>query len=235
VQGHYWNEYDDGSEAGDIDGGYVIYIDPDDDTLIPGIPRLLHWVSMPVTKVKSWFGRSPPEREPLLSPTDSNMRSAYGTSSTRGTSPRAPGSVSSPTAVGDEDEDEFASDVEMFPGGYETYIAALPSVDQQMMTRYREHVLFWSTIGSFAASLLFLGVAAVLVSTGRHRLRAEVDAGATVGVIASLMCAAVGLGLSMARKDDLGLVNRLVLWGVFTAACVLNGMLLVIVVGNSSL
>jgi ABC-type transport system involved in multi-copper enzyme maturation permease subunit len=98
---------------------------------------------------------------------------------------------------------------------------------------YREKTLFWGTVGSFAISFLLLLVAGTLISTGRHKLRAEVDAGVTVGVVASLFTACSALGMTLYRNDQLSLPHLLAVWATFIASCTLNGMLLVLVVGNT--
>lgn len=100
------------------------------------------------------------------------------------------------------------------------------------MARYRERVLLRGSAGCLVASFFLLGVAGTLMATGRRRLRVEVDAGVTVGVMASL-CACAGLGMTLYRRDALPLTHRLAVWGAFAASCLLNGMLLVLVVGST--
>lgn len=131
------------------------------------------------------------------------------------------------------------SDDYAFPPGYAATYAApspllLPSIEsQRALARYRDRVLVLGTAGAFAASFVLLAVAAVLILTGRHRLRAEVDAGVVVGVCASLACACAALGMDMHRVASKGWGNWVLVGGAFTAACFLNGALLVLVVGNS--
>ncbi|RFU74417.1 spx domain-containing [Trichoderma arundinaceum] len=220
-QTKYWNEYDDGSDAGGPDDEYAIYVNPDQDSGFPGWSYAQTIVLFPFEKAKEWLGkRQPPERQPLFSsysPGDS-INQGYG----------------SMTAVHtDSDEEEAYASSDGFPAhGYATHYA-LPSVGSQQLRHYRERVLFWGTLGCFAASFVFLGIAGILISTGRHKLRVEVDAGATVGAMVSLFCACSGLGMTLYREDRLALSYRLMVWATFIATCLLNGMLLILVLGNS--
>ncbi|KAB5539305.1 hypothetical protein GE09DRAFT_1248309 [Coniochaeta sp. 2T2.1] len=127
-----------------------------------------------------------------------------------------------------------------FPAGYAATYAApspllLPSIEsQRALARYRDLVLVTGTASAFAASYVLLTVAAVLILTGRHRMRAEVDAGVVVGVCASLACACAALGMDMNRAGvSKGWKNWVLVGGAFTMSCFLNGILLVLVVGNS--
>lgn len=210
----YWNEYDNGSECGRSDDGYAIYVNPDEDLNFPGFTYVQSLFQVPVDKVKKWFkvGKTP-EREPLLG--------SY-----------SPTGYSSTAIASESDEEGYASSEGYPSAGYVAHYA-LPSLHQQEINRYRENVLFWGTIGCFLMSFLLLGVAGVLISTGRHRLRVEVDAGVLVGVVASLFSACIGLGMTLYRRDPLSLLHRLMVWSTFIAVCLLNGMLLILVVGNS--
>ncbi len=92
----------------------------------------------------------------------------------------------------------------------------------------------WSTLGSFAASLILLSVAAVLILTGRHKLRLEVDAGVTLGVVASRDSPAQLSGSTL-RRSPPGLLHKVAIWLTFTTICAFNGMLLVLVSENTTL
>jgi len=213
----YWNEYDNGSECADDDGGYAIYIDPDESTNFPGFDYLQGIFTAPLNKAKGWFKHSKSgERQGLL---DAN-HSPYQYSSTTFNS-------------SESDEEAGYASSDGFPTtGYATHYA-LPSLSQQQAHLYREKTLFWGTVSSFAVSFLLLLVAGTLISTGRHKLRAEVDAGVTVGVVASLFTSCSALGMTLYRHDQLSLPHLMAVWTTFIASCILNGMLLILVVGNS--
>ena len=130
------------------------------------------------------------------------------------------------------DEDAFASDSD-FPHGYEGHYAALPSINDQRIAQFRDTMLIRGTIGCFAASLVLLGVASILISTGKHKLRVEVDAGVIMGVMASLSFACAALGMSMARYDNARLAAQIAVWVAFAVVCTLNGAVLVLVMGNT--
>ncbi|GAO18074.1 hypothetical protein UVI_02059920 [Ustilaginoidea virens] len=213
----YWNEYDDGSEVGGPEDDYAIYIDPDQDGGFPGLAYMNAMLSAPYEKAKQWFKTRQPSREhgPLLA---SEQGSSLGYAS---------------TAVDSEEEGYSSSDGCNARLGYATYYA-LPSIGEQKVQRYRERVLTWATLGSFVVSFALLGVSSVLLLTGRHKLHVEVDAGVTVGVVASLFCAGSALGMTLYRRDALTLTYNFVVWSAFVASCILNGMLLVLVLGNEA-
>lgn len=182
----------------------------------PGFDYLQGILKIPYEKAKGWLrlDRSAEER-PLL------------------TANHLPRGYSAATFNSESDEEGGYASSDGFPTtGYATHYA-LPSLNQQATLRYREDVFFWGTIGCFMASFILLAVAGVLIFTGKHKLRAEVDAGVTVGVVASLFSACSALGMTMYRRDPLPLTYKLMVWGSFVASCLLNGMLLILVVGNA--
>jgi hypothetical protein len=218
VQQAYWNEYDDGSEA--ENEPYTIYVDPDAESTFPGAKTFVSAFSRakaPLKKVKAWLspGSSLGEQRPLLS-NGGNF-------------------TENPNATDTEvDDDAYASSTD-FPGGYAAHYATFPSISDQKLFRHRESLLFRGTIGSFVAASLLHLIAGTLVATGRHRLRIEVNTGVIVGVVASLFFAVLGFGMMLYRKERLSWLHRICVGVTFVAICVLNGMLLVLVVGNTGL
>lgn len=176
-------------------------------------------LSLPFERAKQWFRtrRNPSdgEHEPLLS-----------------AAARSPVSGYLSTSTADSDEEGYASSSDFPAHGY-TALYAFPSIADQKVLRYRENVLFWATIGCYAASFALLAISGVLISAGRHKLRVEVDAAVTVGVALSLLCACAALGMSLYRRDPLSIMNRIFIYATFVVACLLNGMLLVLVVDNA--
>lgn len=249
-QSGYWNEYENGSENGDMADDYVIYLNPEDNGS-PDLKSVLNALATPFTKARSWIKARKPEHESLLSRESSNDMN-YGAThvtipsldSSYFTSPpgRAPPSSShgSNTAIETDAEDDLEADVgysssEEFPAGYEAYYASLPSINDQRINQYKDRVMFLATSGLFAMSFMLLGIATVLVTTARHKLRAEVDAVATLGSVVSIGCGCIAFALAMARWDVLNLANRLLVGVTFTTISVLNGFLLVLVMGNTAL
>lgn len=250
--GGYWNEYENGSEGGDMADEYVIYIDPDEGSS-PDLKSVLRAITAPFAKARSWVKARQLERQALLS-RESSSTIAYGTNDAA-----SPGSGNgdyftippgrrvlsagndSNTAVETDAEEDLEPDAggysssEEFPSGYEAHYADLPSVNDQRMNLYKNRVMFLATSCLFAMSFLLLGIATVLVLTGRHKLAAEVDAAATLGSVASIGCGCIALALTMARWEVLGFVNRAVVVVTFCTTCVLNGLLLVLVMGNTAL
>ncbi|EAQ84645.1 hypothetical protein CHGG_08659 [Chaetomium globosum CBS 148.51] len=129
-----------------------------------------------------------------------------------------------------------SSDDQMFfPSGYSTHYAALPSVEEQRVVRYRERVLRWGTWGCYGTAFVLMGIATVLIVAGRQKMRLEVDAGVILGIMASLGLACGGLCMTSSRTDKLGLMGRLAVWSVFVVICVANGVLLVLLMGNAKI
>lgn len=215
-QAKYWNEYDDGSEAGGPEDEYAIYVNPEDSGF-PGLGYVQAVLRMPLEKAKSWFrSRDNPEREPLL---DSSR-------------PSTRGYLSTGTAGTESDEEGYASSSEFPVHGFTAHYA-LPSIGDQKVSRYRENMLLWVTVGCFLMSFILLGISGVLITTGRHKLRVEVDAVVTVGAALSMLCACSGLGAVLYRTKPPSLLHRVTVGSVFIAACMLNAMLLMLVVNNA--
>lgn len=226
-QQKYWNEYDDGSEAGDANEPYTIYIDPDAESTFPGVKSVIYifarlslGVKVPMEKVKAWLSPhgTPDERRPLTSERPggyftTHSNSFFGTET-------------------DVDDDASSSD---FPTGYDAHYAKFPSISDQRLVRNRENLLFYGTVASFFAAFLLLSIATILVFTGRHHLRVEVDAGVIVGVVASLFFATLGFAVMIYRWERLGLLHILCVATSFLADCVLSGLLLIFVMGNTKL
>jgi len=173
----------------------------------------------PVDSIRAFFtpkgSRSINERRPLLS-------NQY----------QPPSYLGGAASVLDIDVDDDASSSD-FPSGYAAHYASFPSVSDQKHSRNREQLLFRSMLGCFGASVLLLLIACLLVATGKKKLRVEVDAGVLVGVIASLFFATVGYAAMLNREEVLSWTHRGLVGMTFAIICVANGMLLVLVAGNS--
>lgn len=219
----YWNEYDNGSEAGDEP--YTIYVDPNAESTFPGAKTVAHIFSsigVPIKRVKAWLGPQyvPDEQRSLLA-------NGSGIST-----PLANGYMTAPSES-DLEEADYASSSDI--PGYTNHYATFPSVHDQRFARYREVLLFRGMAAAFAAALALLLIAGILVITGRHRLRIEVDAGAITGVVSSLGFATVGFGILLARVTLVGWLQRICVFFTFVIICVLNGILLALIVANSRL
>ncbi|KAK3331905.1 hypothetical protein B0T19DRAFT_438787 [Cercophora scortea] len=243
----YWNEYDHGSEAGDADqndeAAYTIYVNPDGEMDFPGKAALKAVVGKWMRWAAGWRQPETPdsqdtERGPLLPA----RPALYGTASSSYFS-SVPGGGTWTDTEADDEADQAAVPgrrgshgsawSEDFPVGYKAHYAALPSIESQRMAQYREYVLSWGTWACFAVSYMLMGIATLLILTGRHKLRLEVDAGVVVGIMASLGSACAALGMTCSRQDALSLLNKLAVWVAFAIACVLNGILLVLMLGNT--
>jgi hypothetical protein len=219
------------------------------------ITKLSAWISFPPKH--DYFFTADPERGPLL-PTHAGY-TTYGATTTPPelsyfTSP--PGGTQTTSTDTDLEDDQTASsrhasnrhsrrgsvgrgytsssDDMFFPSGYSAHYAALPSIADQRVARYRERVLRWATWGCFGTAFVLMGIAAVLIAAGRQKMRLEVDAGVIVGIMASLGLACAGLCMTSTRRDKLELVGRLAVWAAFVGVCLVDGMLLVLVMGNAT-
>ncbi|KAG9234377.1 hypothetical protein BJ875DRAFT_15688 [Amylocarpus encephaloides] len=212
----YWNEYDNGSEA--EDEPYMISINPNAESTFPGAKTIGYVMSRamaPVGKMKEWLTPvGSPEQRPLL-----RDGAYFG---------------GSPILDTDVEDEAYASSNE-FPSGYVTHYATFPSVTDQRLTRDQEIMLLQVCIGCFGAAFLILLVASILVTTGRHRLRLQVDAGVITGVVASLFFAVLGIACMLYRTDRLSWFHRICVVSTFITVCILNGILLVIVAENTGL
>lgn len=214
----YWNEYDDGSEA--EHEAYTIYIDPDAESNFPGsktVSFLFSKAMVPMEKVKGWLSpiASPGERRPLLR--NGNGHNGYFTEQTE-------------TDI----DDEYASSSD-FPAGYATHYATFPSINDQKLVQERKKLVIRGTVGAFVASILLMAVAGILVVTGRHKLRVEVDAGVFTGVAASLFFATMAFAGMLYEHDRIGAAYR---WGViltFVVICVLNSFIMTMVMSDTRL
>ncbi|KAI1159008.1 hypothetical protein F5B18DRAFT_43863 [Nemania serpens] len=234
----YWNEYEDGSDAGDQDDAYVIYIDPNASNEIPGLAYVKNMLGAPVDRVRHWLQSQKSKDVPATSP--SETQSLLGRRNSGGT-----GDYFSSRGRPDHEpttEDEYLSSEEGESSHHSRSLGFLSSYSYSSSSSvdlkvgaYQDRVITRSTVLAFVAALVLLGVSGLLVMTGRRRLRLEVDAGAAVGSVASLFCACMGLGATFYRHSPAGYLYTLAVWGAFVTVCALNGILLVIVADSSGL
>jgi hypothetical protein len=222
----YWNEYDDGSEVGGNDV-YTIYIDPGAESTFPGaktVSFLFSKAMVPMEKVKGWLSppSTPNERRPLIG-------NDNGTTGNNG-----PNDYFTEATETDIDDDAYASSSD-FPAGYAAHYATFPSVNDQKFTREREQLLLRGTIGAFVASIFLVVIAGILVATGRHKLRVEVDAGVFAGVTSSLFFATLGFAAMLYEVERLGTLHRVIVSCIFGVICVMNSCIMVLVLGDTRL
>ncbi|KAH8200116.1 hypothetical protein TruAng_005737 [Truncatella angustata] len=222
-----WNEYDNGSEAGD-EAAFYLEVDPNDESsLFPGMDKVKNVFKAPVRSIRGLFFRSADkdgERQSLLN----GDQGGIDYFSVR----HGPSTAATDTEASDNDD---ASSTEYPAYGYAAHYAALPSLEEQRMERFREKILHRSIVLSYFVAVILTFIAGVLVATGRHKLRLEVDAGVILAVVVSLFAGIMGLGAMLYREDRLGIMYKAAVWVTFTAICLLNGMLLVLVVGSNGI
>lgn len=215
----YWNEYDNGSEAEHEE--YTLYINPDVDLNFPGaktISFLFNKAMLPMEKVKGWLSpmASPGERRPLLA--NGNQSNGYFTDQIET----------------DIEDDAYASSSD-FPTGYATHYATFPSVNEQKLIQERKKLIVRGIFAAFTASVLLTAVAGILVATGRHKLRIEVDAGVFTGVAASLFFATMAFAGMLYEHERIGAGYRWAVIVTFVVMCVLNSFIMAMVMSDTRL
>ena len=122
----------------------------------------------------------------------------------------------------------YASSEEFPESGYR-------SLEQRRIARHRDEMLFWGTWGCYLVAFVLMGIATMLIMTGRHKMRLEVDAGVTVGIVTSLGTAVAALCLWNSRHESQApsMVGEIAVWVTFVVACVGNAILLVLMVGKA--
>ncbi|CCU79435.1 hypothetical protein BGHDH14_bgh05295 [Blumeria hordei DH14] len=205
----YWNEYDDASEAGNEP--YIIYIDSESDSF-PGAKTLalaLHKAKRPVVKLKEWLmpSHSKLQRQNLLE----NESDIYDEQQSL-----------VDTEVGDDGNVQ-----PNFPPGSFINYATFPNTQTTKIRTQRENLGFYTIIGCFAASLILFVVAELLATTGKKKLRAEVDTGVILGVFSSLLFATMGYCLSHCHYENVSWTHKLAVTAIFALCCILNGYLLI--------
>ncbi|KAI0446982.1 hypothetical protein F4803DRAFT_426449 [Xylaria telfairii] len=236
----YWNEYDHGSEAGDQDDdAYVLYIDPNANDEFPGLAYVKSMFGGSVDQVRHWLqsqksknaaaaataSTSPP------SETQSLLATAAPTDYFSIPGRRPPTSEDGYRSSSDEGGSHQAGGFG-FSHSY-SYSSSSSAIADSKLAFYQDRMLTRGIVLAFIAAFVLLGVSGVLVTTGKRRLRLEVDAGATLGSVASLFCACMGLGAMLYRQYPAGYLYCLAVWASFVAVCALNGILLVLVASNS--
>ncbi|EGO54544.1 hypothetical protein NEUTE1DRAFT_69305 [Neurospora tetrasperma FGSC 2508] len=258
----YWNEYDHGSEAGDDRcDEYAIYINPDEEMKFPGVSSIMNWISSPMKKIMGRGQESTPdqranestEQQPLLGSSQTQSTDRYGaTLAPPSYFTYPPGVAPIDTDIDDDNASDrftnspphsfsrdrwraerrgsygYASSEEFPESGYR-------SLEQQRIARHRDETLFWGTWGCYLVTFVLMGIATMLIMTGRHKMRMEVDAGVTVGIVTSLGTAVAALCLWNSRHEFQApsVIGEIAVWVTFVVACVGNAILLVLMVGKA--
>ena len=229
-QACYWNEYDNGSEAGEPEDCYTIFINPDEsDSIFPDMTTILAILTLPLSKARRLFHRSdrhhwlsdPTETSALLPATaDRNRPNSVHTTS---------------DSDGYSSADEFLFSRLHALHSSRAQASPFTSPQERHAALFKKNALFWGALGAFILSFVLLGIAGVLLATGRKKARIEVDAGVTLGAVASLSCAVAALCMTWyrGRLGRVGIGGWCVVGATFAAAAVLDCLLLVVVVGDT--
>ncbi|KAJ1326535.1 xenotropic and polytropic retrovirus receptor 1 [Microdochium nivale] len=226
----YWNEYDFGSEAGDRrdEDAFAIYVDPDQSDF-PDFSNIKQAISAPFEKFREWLKPSHEimvETRPLLGGEESPVD--YFTARHR------------PTAIIHTDteatEDEYvSSDEQSVEHEVDPRYMSFAKLEAQRFDDYRESMMARTSAGAFAAAFALLIFSCVLVATAGPGFSLQLGAGVTTSSVASLFCACMGLGAMFGRDDKVTWMHCFTLWAAFGAVSLLNGFLLVVVVGRAGI
>jgi len=229
AQTSYWNEYDCGSEAGDQreDDAFAIYIDPDQSGF-PDFTQFKQAFAAPFTRMRNWFKPGDHisyETRPLLN--GAEQRVDYFAARQR------------PTAVmytdNEATEDEYVSSDEQSVGNEDVNYTSFAKIESQKLDDYRESMMARGAIMAFTIAFALLIFSGLLVASAGPELNIQLETGVTASSVASLFCACMGLGAMFGREDDVTWMYCLTMWASFGAVAVLNGFLLVIVVGSAGI
>ncbi|KAI1428628.1 hypothetical protein F5Y12DRAFT_675968 [Xylaria sp. FL1777] len=235
----YWNEYDHGSEAGDHDDSYVIYVNPNAADDFPGLAYVKRMFVRPVNSLRHWLQSQKSKDIATASSPSETQSLLHGPNTSNGASTDYFGVAARCTTSNEPvTDDEYLSSQEgELRHAHSLDFSSHPSfsVLDSKMVQYQDKMLTRGIIVAFMAAFMLLGISGLLVVTGRRRLRLEVGAGAAVGSVASLFCGCMGLGAMLYRQYPGGYLYNLAVWVTFIAVCVLNGILLVLVAGSTGI
>ena len=200
-QQRYWNEYDEASE-GERDDVYAILVDPEKPSAFPGIAVASKLYHITVARAKALADK---------------IASWRRSSNSKATDPERD-SLTNGLQFSPDDSDPSGDDMPAAVEGVRQY-STFPTQPRYCNDQIREGFFFRSCVLSFAASLILLIIAAVLLTIRRKKVDTEVDISVVIGVTASLIFAILGVSSMMASRADLGWVYRAVV--VLTSLCVL--------------
>jgi len=219
INQRYWNEFDDGDEV-PPDEAYTIFVDPNASSIFPGITTITKLAHAASEKVSQWLGKAPPskdsaenERRPLIDDYLSQRPTAEDS-----------------TLDSDADSNNSSAENTRHRRRYATFPSTRHDIPSPALAS-REILLFRCCVGSFLASLTFLAIASVLTVTTRRSYVVTADIGTLVGVVSSLVFAAVAVGMMVGRKENVGLVHRSVVLVAFVGVCAGNTVLIGVVAG----
>lgn len=212
-QSRYYSEYDDPNSELNQDEAYTIYVDPNAEA--PGV-ETMRKIGASVSNAFSyiWMGSKSRvgERSPLLA----NQSST-------------------------EEDHSSGSDSEVTPGipkhkGLKGHIRPAERYRMRLSRRQRafERTLQLMYFGLVVLSYVFLLLSAILLTTGRKKEVVEVDVGATVGLVVSLLCVVLSVVLVYARKQKLPRIEVVTLWLADGMVVILGAAVLVGIVQRAT-
>ncbi|KAI4266588.1 MAG: hypothetical protein L6R38_008660 [Xanthoria sp. 2 TBL-2021] len=204
----YWNEYDDGDENSENEP-FVIYVNPDQSTLLPSFSTISKVPSSLACQVRKVSKRA----KLWLHLSDQSTS-------------KTPDETAS--AEDDSDLEDSASDPLMSHHKQKDYstFQHRRRIVHDHATRARGLLLTRCCIAFYAASFVLLIVAALLASSGRRKAHLEVDVGVITGVVFSLVFAIAAVGCAMGKRERVGPFQGICVFVALTVVCACSGILL---------
>lgn len=185
----YYSEYDDPDSELYQQEAYTIYVDPNaEDPMVAAFRKIGTFFASPFQKAASDNEHDQNERTPLLTERSSHDEEAASSES--------------------ESDNTMASKPKHT--GLRGHVRPAQRYRLRLSRRQRK---FEQTLGRISAALVVLSyvlllMSTVLLATGRRKEYLEVDIGATVGVVAAVVCTLLSLAMTWMRKTPLGKVEK---------------------------
>ena len=195
----YWSEYDH-PEDSDNENGYVIYINPDEES----------WFDQAWTKMGKMFRRSDPRSNPSLSSSTRDLEAG------------------SHDGTEDSDDEEHDTNKPLIHRQLSNTYGAivLPTSSRHRATEKSRHWPPRLPLVCVAASVIILSIAFILAATGRKKQASEVDAGIIFAVASSLAFAMTGVLTIFKHRARVSWQLWVVAIGAMCAVAVTSGVLL---------
>ncbi|CAF9910929.1 MAG: hypothetical protein GOMPHAMPRED_007235 [Gomphillus americanus] len=210
-QVRYWNEFQDGDEEMQATESYLIDAQQtNEDILASMFAAFSHKVRDVVKAISFGKKNKPPERQPLMSPTDSLSSTSSGEVVSRAAKPRK----------------------------YTTFAdySTLPSQTSHAQRNIvqRDRFLFYATWVAYVVSVIFLILGIVIETIGRRKFNTERRIFTVFGILMSFLSASLGILCGNLRGRGASVIERGIIMMSYLVVCTANGVLIISVWGDSA-
>ena len=216
----YWNEFDDGSEAGDGEA-YTIFVDPDTSFGFPGATMVSNTGTVVRNAAKAsgrklqlWLNFGSPKQDPARAPllSEQSRQSSY-----------------SPDVEDSSDSEILNPPKIRAPSFARGKFGRRTSSVRERRQKSREIGLLRTYLGCFTAAYILLVVTTILQTTAKRKAAFEADVGVVVGVVASLCLGVMAMGMMSLRNERVSWLHRIAVWLAFFIICAVSGVLLALI------